>query len=141
VILYADTSSLFKIYLQEPDTRAVITLVTSADRLTTSMVAYAEMRSSLSRGLREGRISRAEHGYLVGELNRDWRRRIETIELTDRISFRAGDLSQTYALRGFDAIHLASALTLQEGLDELVTFSAFDDRLNGAALACGLATP
>ena len=45
----------------------------------------------------------------------------------------AGDLSEKHSLRGFDAIHLASAVTLREKLASGVTFSCSDMRLQIAS--------
>lgn len=44
----------------------------------------------------------------------------------------AGEMAERHALRGFDAIHLASAKRLEGRLDDL-RFLAFDDRLSDAA--------
>ena len=49
---------------------------------------------------------------------------------------RAGDLADERALRGYDAVHLASALALGSGETILVTW---DDDLSAAATAEGLA--
>jgi hypothetical protein len=49
-------------------------------------------------------------------------------------------LVDRHALRGFDLIHLASALTLRERLGEDFLFACFDDRLLAAARAEGLHT-
>jgi len=45
----------------------------------------------------------------------------------------AGDLAEKHGLRGFDAIHLASAVTLREKLASPVTFSCYDIRLQNAS--------
>jgi len=50
----------------------------------------------------------------------------------------AGNLAEKYALRGFDSIHLASALKLREELSSPVTFSCFDDNLQKASKREGL---
>jgi len=55
-------------------------------------------------------------------------------------TFLARDLIQRHPLRGFDAVHLASALSLKNALGEEVTFSAADGRLLRAAGAENLAT-
>jgi N-acetyl-gamma-glutamylphosphate reductase len=47
---------------------------------------------------------------------------------------------ERHGLRGFDGIHLASALRLEVGMDEAVTMVAADDRLLRAAAGQGLAT-
>jgi hypothetical protein len=45
----------------------------------------------------------------------------------------AGDLAEKHALRGFDSIHLASALTLRQELSSPIVFSCFDDNLQQAS--------
>jgi predicted nucleic acid-binding protein len=64
--------------------------------------------------------------------------RLRLVDVSEHLAGVAGDLAARYFLRGLDAIHLASALTLQEGLGEAVSFSSFDGRLNEAAADCGL---
>ena len=57
------------------------------------------------------------------------------MELGDDILLLARDLIQRRPLRGFDAVHLASALRLKLALGETITFAAADDRLLKAAEA------
>ncbi len=56
-----------------------------------------------------------------------------TVEVTDRLVKNAGDLAASRALRGYDALHLASALSLHERIHSLLMFVAFDRELNIAA--------
>lgn len=48
-------------------------------------------------------------------------------------SAKVADLAEKHALRGFDAIHLASAVTLREELSSPVTFSCSDNKLKKAS--------
>ena len=51
----------------------------------------------------------------------------------------AGELVYRHSLRGYDAVHLASALTLKREADGItVFFSCFDKNLNRAARKEGL---
>lgn len=59
---------------------------------------------------------------------------IEFIEISKVIAARAGSIPPA-AVRTLDAIHLATALSLQPGLEAFVTY---DDRLAEAARALGL---
>ncbi|RMH08707.1 MAG: hypothetical protein D6704_02605, partial [Nitrospirae bacterium] len=68
------------------------------------------------------------------QVERDWSGWIK-VELHDKVLVLARDLIQRHALRGFDAIHLASALSLQAGLGEEITFVAADERLLQVAQA------
>ncbi|EDN65160.1 hypothetical protein BGP_6579 [Beggiatoa sp. PS] len=47
----------------------------------------------------------------------------------------AAEMVLTHNLRGFDAVHLASAIFLQEQLQQPLPFSTFDNRLRQAAIA------
>jgi len=45
----------------------------------------------------------------------------------------AGDIAEKYILRGFDSIHLASAVNLRNKINSAIYFSSHDTRLNQAA--------
>lgn len=53
MILYLDTSSLVKVYIAEAGSDEVQALVASAAVVTTSRIAYPEMRAALARRRRE----------------------------------------------------------------------------------------
>jgi predicted nucleic acid-binding protein len=139
--LYADSSSILKLFLDEPGSGTARNLVTMADSLVTSIVAWPEIRAGLARASRDHRISPAEYDQTLALLSNDIWPRFEVVGLEDSLAFQAGNLATEYFLRGFDAIHLASAITLRETLVETITFASFDDRLNAAAADCGLSVP
>lgn len=60
---------------------------------------------------------------------------IEHIEVTPALAVTAGDLAEARGLRGYDAVHLASALL---GADDDVAIATADRRLAEAARAEGL---
>ena len=60
------------------------------------------------------------------------------IELTTTVGRNAGELAERHGLRGFDAIHLASALWLKSVHSGELLFAAFDRRIALAAAAAGL---
>jgi len=62
------------------------------------------------------------------------------IRLDEDVLATARLVIQRHALRGFDGIHLASAVTLQNRWDETVVVVAADQRLLRAASTEGLAT-
>lgn len=131
VELYLDTSALVKLYLVEPNRETVIAAVQEASRVTTSMVAYAEARSAFARRLRENTVSIQEHDRIVQAFNTNWIQ-IDRVPVSDDLTHAAGDLAQRLALRGLDALHLASAVWMTQHFSEL-SFLAFDDRLMSAA--------
>ncbi len=105
--------------------------VEEADRVATSTVAYAEARAALARREREGILDEVGYRRAVGALDDEWRR-YARLAVSNLVAYRAGEMAERYALRGFDAVHLASAARLRERFEDL-RFLAFDDRLLEAA--------
>ena len=100
----------------------------------TATIAYAEAYSGLTRRHREGFLSRTRYASACEQLERDWPAFLH-VELQEEVLRLARDLIQRHVLRSFDAIHLASALSLQVGLSEAMTVVAADERLLHAATA------
>lgn len=138
--LYLDTSALVKLYVREAGSAAVSRHVLAAERVATSRVAYPEARAAFARRQREGAFSERSLRRVVARLDQDWTAYV-VVDLLDPVARRAGVLTESRALRGFDAIHLASALELATLLGEPVAFLAYDVRLATAATAEGLAAP
>lgn len=133
MILYLDTSSLVKLYVEEPGTPEVERQFDEASLVCTSVVAYAEARSALARLCREGSLPPEEHARTKANLDQSWTHYL-IIDVTPEVWRPAGDLAEEHALRGFDSIHLASFLHMvQTDLGEPVQFSSFDDRLRQAS--------
>jgi len=61
------------------------------------------------------------------------------VEVSEEVIRQAGELAESHALRGFDAIQLASARWLARKTRKPVRLLAFDERVNEAAHALGLA--
>jgi predicted nucleic acid-binding protein len=132
-----DTSALVKLYVAEPGTHETRAHLGSASMVATSRIAYPEARAALARRRREAGITRNALRRAVSALDRDLERFV-VVELTARVARRAGEVAERRALRGFDAIHLASAIELEQLTDATGRFLCFDDRLRRAAAAEGL---
>jgi len=128
-----------KLYVREVGTEETRTRLDAASMAVTSRVAFPEARAALARRRREAGITRAALGRAVAALDRDLGR-VVIVELSARVAKRAGNLAERRALRGFDAIHLASALEVEELTGAAPSFCCFDDRLRTAASAEGLPT-
>ena len=137
MILYLDTSALVKLYVREAGTTALRSLAAKAGALATSVVAYAETRAAFARLKHSGVSSDTAHHQRLQQLDRDWDALVR-VELTPDVLRSAGDLAEIYHLRGFDSIHLASALWLKTRVSEPVDFAVFDQRLGTAASKAGL---
>lgn len=137
MILYLDSSCLAKLYLEESGSEEVKDAVDAAEEIATSMVAEAEVRSALARRRREGDFTASEYAKAKNDFRNDWQTFLH-IQVSDGISAFAGNLAELHNLRGFDAIHLASALSVVDGEDGQTWFFSADARLNTAAKREGL---
>jgi len=137
VVLYLDTSALVKLYVSERDSRSVRDQVAQAQACVTSAVTYAELRAALGRLQREGLLSKSQATRCRQAFDADWSKLV-VLDVTDRLARHAGALAEGHALRGFDAIHLASAIEAEQLLGRSVEFLSFDQRQNQAASAVGL---
>ena len=135
MIVYLDTSSLARLYIEEAGAADVRTLVAAASVVVTSDVAYPEMRSALARRHRDRSLSRTRFQTAKRAFESDWSSYL-AVAATPALCREAGLLAERHRLRGFDSIHLASFLEiLRGGSDGIVEFSSFDTALNRAAAA------
>jgi len=133
LILYLDTSSLVKLYVDEPGSEDVALLLETAEIAATSVLAYPEARAALARRRRERSLSPAAHRAARGALDADWPR-VLSLDVAEPLARQAGDLAERHRLRGFDALHLASFLAIaKEFPGEAVRFSSADKALERAA--------
>ena len=133
---YLDSSALAKRYLVEPGTAEVRDLFRRPRDIAVSRLAFAEVASALARRAREGKIELAARDSALAGLPRDFQRLI-IVEVRRALVERVAPLVVRHPLRGFDALQLASALTLREE-SGAVDFWTADDRLATAARAEGL---
>lgn len=134
MILYLDTSSLVKLYVEETGSDAVRRLVAGASRIAVSIVGYPEARSAFARRRREGGLTPAALRSASAAFERDWSR-IVRLAVTEDVYRAAASLAERHALKALDSLHLASFLSLRRRLPQRgAAFSSFDRRLNSAAL-------
>jgi len=140
VIVYLDTSSLVKLYVLEADSNIIEKLVESSDVVATSLIAYAEARSAFARRLREDAFSIDEYRQILSRFDQDWENCLR-IGITGDLIRRAGNLAEKHGLRGYDAVHLSSAITFREELSFPVYFSCSDQKLQNASRMENLMQP
>ena len=140
MVFYLDTSSLVKLYVEEQDSSKVEEWVKSSRVTATSLIAYAEARAAFARRFREKAFSSREYGRLISFFNEDWDNYL-IVRVTKELVRLAGDSTEKHALRGFDAIHLSSAVTLLRELSAPIVFSTSDRKLQKASQLEGLTQP
>lgn len=126
--IYLDSSAIVKLATEEAESDALRSYIAQHTTRLTSRVATVEVQRALAR---KGAASVAGAGELVTEVLKA----ISVIELDEEISVRAASLRPP-TLRTWDAIHLASAITMGSELVEVITY---DSRFADAAQAAGLA--
>lgn len=139
MILYLDTSALVKRYFNEPHSKDVIEAWKLSTQIVTSSAAYAETMACIQRKRRETGGGLKPFQKITNAFHRDWLSFIR-VEVTDELNGHIDRLMKNHPLRGFDAIHLASALVVYERVPEAFLFCCFDNQLLLAASKEGLET-
>jgi predicted nucleic acid-binding protein len=132
VITYVDTSTLLKLAVDEAGSDRAELIWKAADTLASVGLVVVEARAALAAAARVGRLTAAQHrdakagvASLLGDLN--------LVEATAELIDRAAHLAESEALRGYDAVHLATALATGA-----TVFTSADADLCGAADRLGL---
>lgn len=97
-------------------------------RAASSILCYPEGRAALAAAHRGGRLNATGYGRAREEFD-SLQRELLLIGMDEPLARQAGTLAEELALRGYDAVHLASALAL--GTD--TTLVTFDQDLRRAA--------
>ncbi|MGH9124211.1 MAG: type II toxin-antitoxin system VapC family toxin [Acidimicrobiales bacterium] len=134
--MYFDTSALVPIVIEEPSSIVASRLWDEADRVVSSRLIYAEGRAALAMARRMDRIDERGLRDAVDEFD-SLHDQLDVIEVTERLVRDAGALAEQLSLRGYDAVHLASARVVD---DQDLVLAAGDQGLLAAARALGMAT-
>ncbi|GFG75886.1 type II toxin-antitoxin system VapC family toxin [Mycobacterium botniense] len=136
-IVYFDSSAFIKLLVEEDDSDIAAALWDGCDAAVSSRLAYPEVRAALAAAGRARRLGTDEQLQAQVMWEEYWAA-TRAVELTENIAHHAGHLATAHALRGADAVHLASVLAI--GVDDAV-FAVWDQRLRSAAqqVAVGLA--
>jgi predicted nucleic acid-binding protein len=138
MIVYLDASALVKRYTAEVGSKEVGQIITSAEALGTSLVTRAEVGAALAKAVRTGALSQEQGRVALHVFRAQWAD-LARFQLTETAIARADVLAWQHGLRGYDAVHLATALIWQETIAEPVTLATFDRQLWQSGQAAGLA--
>lgn len=137
MIAYLDASALVKRYIVERGSRETIALTTESEMTATSIVSRAEVAAALARAVRTGLVKDDVARNAQRRFAEDWPD-LARVSVTEALVERAERLVWQHGLRGYDAVHLASALAWQESLSEEIVVASFDQQLWEAAKRSGL---
>jgi uncharacterized protein len=130
---YFDSSAIVKLYANElhhEEVRAFagVPICTSLARVEITAAFFGKARS--------GEISVTVAEVLDDVFRADWtERRFLHVAPDERIETEAARLASVYLVRGFDAVHLATAIAARRAVPESTLFVCFDKRLNTAAVS------
>ena len=137
MIVYAESSAVLAWLLGESNEPVVRAIMESADRVVTSSLTTLECARGLTRARLTGRINSVQELAtlrLLDDAESTW----DVHALTDRVVARARATFPVEPVRTLDALHLSTALTLQEAIGPLTVLS-FDARVRENAAALELA--
>jgi uncharacterized protein len=137
MIVYFDSSALVKRYIAEPASSQVESLVAEAAIAATSLITRAEVAAALARAVRMNWLTYDVAARALKAFQQHWSV-LFRLNIREATIERAGGLAWEQGLRGYDAVHLASALLWQSGLSQPVTLATFDRQLWDAAQLVGL---
>jgi uncharacterized protein len=133
-LVYFDSSALVKLLVEEDGSELVAELWDGCDAALTSRLAYPEVRAALAAAHRNHDLDDTSYRTAAHDWESYWAF-VRPVELTADVEQRSGELAAEHALRGADAVHLASTLAIG---DPTVVMAVWDARLHTAASAAGL---
>lgn len=141
---FCDSSAVAKRYISETGTNWLIGLMRTAakNEFAVAQITGVEVVSAISRRHRGNFLTSLQADKATRRFLRDFHNRFGVVKIDDALIRSAIYLAQTHVLRGYDAVQLASAITLNNNLSKLglpsFIFVSADNNLNSAAVAEGL---
>ncbi len=143
-IYYPDSSALCKRYVAEVGSAWLRALLapTTGCTVVIGRMTTVEIIAALSRRERAGSLTSADATLARADFRSDLSHEYQVVEITETIADYAMQLAETHKLRGYDAVQLAAALSVNTQLlaaaqSPLILISA-DAELNAAASDEGL---
>jgi predicted nucleic acid-binding protein len=137
VNIYLDASVIVKRYIVEDHSHEVNSLLTDTHMVATSLLSRVEVPAAIAKSVRVGSLRSDIAVSAVQSFRSHWDYFV-SIAATETLLAFADTLAWDHGLRGYDAVHLASALTFIESSDETSIFATFDRQLWTAAAKAGL---
>jgi predicted nucleic acid-binding protein len=138
LIVYLDASAIVKRYVAESGSGNVESLVASARMVGTGMLSRPEVAAALAKAARVKVLTRDLAMSALTLFNAHWPHLVR-LQFGEGLAARAAALAWEHDLRGYDAVHLATAVTWQETLGESVVLATFDRELWKSGPAAGVA--
>jgi uncharacterized protein len=105
MILYLGTSSLVKLYVDEPYSDVIRDWAKVAEMLATCRIAFTEVMSAIDLRFKNNDISKKDYDMFIKQFSQDWAHFVKV----DFDDVEAGTFINKYGLTRFGAIQLSSA--------------------------------
>jgi predicted nucleic acid-binding protein len=137
-LAYFDTSVLVKNYIQETGSARVRELLETYEFVSSAM-APIELHSAVRRRHLQGELSRQNYASILSRVKQD-RSFWQLVEPVPPVLTKAEEIVVAYNVRTLDAVHLASAIVIQDSIGAPFPFITADERQLTAARQCNLET-
>ncbi|EMJ85406.1 MULTISPECIES: type II toxin-antitoxin system VapC family toxin [Leptospira] len=137
MFFYLDSSVLVKKYFDEFASDTVLKIWKENRYLAISQVGYSEILGTINKKQKIDKFSDKTKESIIKQFRYDWDQLVK-INVDHTINSELDRIHSKYLLRGFDAIHLVSAILLFRELEEETFFLSADDNLATAAKKDGL---
>lgn len=134
-VYFLDSSALLKRYVPEIGSALVQSIANpqNQNRLFVAHITWVEICSAVARRQREGSVSDVHANQILMALRAHWGAQYFTAAIDKTIIDLAGQLVKKHPLRAYDAVQLASALSIRDEI-KLPSGASFhfltaDDRL------------
>ena len=137
---FLDSSAILKRYLAEQGSRFIGELLNEPEaEFYIAQIAAVEVASALTRQAINKQISKRRAQTAISQFRSDRTSVYRVVAITDALIEYAMQLAGTHALRAYDAVQLATVLTIARHVTGLtVTFVCADEPLNKVAHSEGL---
>jgi uncharacterized protein len=133
-LVYFDSSALVKLVVEETGSQLVADLWDGSDAALSNRLAYPEVRAALAAAARNHDLG-DDDLRAAEEAWEDYWAATRPVELSPSVERHAGQLARDHALPGSAAVHLASALAID---DPALVVAVWNRRLHAGALASGV---
>lgn len=108
MLVYLDTSALVPIVIHEEASDLCRRLWREADSVASSVLIHPEATAALARACRMGRITQEQLHAVVDRVE-DLVMQVSRVRVTDQVAAEAARVAVAHGLRGYDAVHVATA--------------------------------
>lgn len=144
-VFFLDSSAVVKRHLNEPGSTWIVELTNpiAGNELYIASITGVEVVSAIRRKTLGSGLSHTDATTAIAQFQHDFDKQYQVVDVTLNLITQAMQLADHHALRGYDAVQLATALSVSSigaglRLSTLMLVSA-DAALNAAAVIEGLA--